>query len=96
MTTYLADIEWTGEPWEFDRTEYLGHNGTVWFASDSGCSCPEPFEFHRFPEDYEEIRTMQEFYDSLRETDEARVVDQIETARRAVEDYLKRNRHEPA
>lgn len=42
----VAEIQW-GEPdYSFDLTCVLRRtsDGTLWYASDSGCSCPSPFE----------------------------------------------------
>lgn len=41
--SYEFDIAWVS------REKTTGH---VWVAFDSGCSCPTPFEDHRFPEMY--------------------------------------------
>lgn len=41
----IATIEWRYESWEFDMTEvYRRKDGALFRASDSGCSCPSPFE----------------------------------------------------
>lgn len=34
--------------------------GKVYVASDSGCSCPTPFEDHVWPTDYTEVRSWDE------------------------------------
>lgn len=43
---YLTDIEWDDEPYQFDDTQVWVHKptGRLFFATDSGCSCPSPFE----------------------------------------------------
>lgn len=32
--------------------------GQLWTATDSGCSCPVPFEDHAFPTDFTEVRSI--------------------------------------
>lgn len=32
-------------------------DGKLYCATDSGCSCPKPFEDHTFPTDYTEVRS---------------------------------------
>lgn len=32
-------------------------DGKLWAAHDSGCSCPIPFENHRWPTDFVEVNT---------------------------------------
>ena len=42
----IAHIEWRYESWEYDQTEvYRRKDGALFYAEDSGCSCPIPFEF---------------------------------------------------
>jgi hypothetical protein len=42
--------------------------GKVWFASDSGCSCPTPFEGHDFPgDDWQLISSRAELLKALEE-----------------------------
>jgi hypothetical protein len=41
----VGDIEWTGESYQFDMTVvWKDKDGKYYVASDSGCSCPSPFE----------------------------------------------------
>ena len=43
--TIVDEIEWRDEPYEFDMTVvWKDKSGKYWIASDSGCSCPSPFE----------------------------------------------------
>jgi hypothetical protein len=44
--TKLDEIEWSNNSYEFDITGVWvrDNDGTVWTASDSGCSCPTPWE----------------------------------------------------
>src|SRR5699024_10815194 len=42
----IASIEWRYEAWEYDLTEvYRRKDGALFYADDSGCSCPTPFAF---------------------------------------------------
>lgn len=42
----IALVEWRYESWEYDMTEvYRRKDGALFYAEDSGCSCPTPFEF---------------------------------------------------
>ena len=42
----IAFVEWSYESWEYDMTEvYRRKDGALFYAEDSGCSCPIPFEF---------------------------------------------------
>lgn len=51
----IGSIEWDNEPWHFYTTEILYNEaaGLYYWATDSGCSCPMPFEDHVFPDDYQ-------------------------------------------
>lgn len=42
----VGDVEWRNESYEFDMTVVWYHeeNQRFYWASDSGCSCPSPFE----------------------------------------------------
>lgn len=41
----IGDIEWDHESWQFNMTVILrGNDGQWYYAEDSGCSCPSPFE----------------------------------------------------
>lgn len=42
----IGSIEWDDEPYSFDMTALWVHHesGTIYAGSDSGCSCPSPFE----------------------------------------------------
>ena len=45
----IGDVEWSDEPYEFDMTAVWQDPTTrgIYYADDSGCSCPSPFEnFH--------------------------------------------------
>jgi len=54
----LPDVEVVGYAYELDL-EYqfceflvLRKSDVYYWASDSGCSCPTPFEYHSFPGDF--------------------------------------------
>lgn len=57
--TQIAEIEWRDEPYEFDLTVLWQHeDGRFFIASDSGCSCPSPFEdFHKL-DDLAEVKKL--------------------------------------
>jgi hypothetical protein len=41
----VGEVEWYDEPYEFDMTVvWKDKEGQLYYASDSGCSCPSPFE----------------------------------------------------
>lgn len=41
----VGEVSWTDEPWEFDLTAvWTDDAGVLYWADDSGCSCPTPFE----------------------------------------------------
>jgi hypothetical protein len=43
--TVVGDIEWSNYAYEFNMTVvWRDSDGTVYWADDSGCSCPSPFE----------------------------------------------------
>lgn len=46
--------------YDFDIILILKKDGKLWLASDSGCSCPTPFEDHTFPSDFTQIRSWDE------------------------------------
>ena len=44
----VGEISWDDEPYQFDLTAVWTDGDKYYWASDSGCSCPSPFEsFHR-------------------------------------------------
>src|SRR5690606_13332697 len=50
----VGEVEWSVPCYSFDFTLVLEDgDGNLWWGSDSGCSCPSPFEEHEFPEDFE-------------------------------------------
>jgi hypothetical protein len=41
----VADIEWDDEAYQFNQTViWKDKSGQLYYADDSGCSCPSPFE----------------------------------------------------
>lgn len=43
--TMIGEIDWAEESWSFDLTVvWRDETGQLFTASDSGCSCPAPFE----------------------------------------------------
>lgn len=41
----VGTIEWSEPNWDFDMTVvWRAKRGQYWIGSDSGCSCPSPFE----------------------------------------------------
>lgn len=43
--TMLGEVDWDDEPYQFDMTAvWRDADGGLYWADDSGCSCPSPFE----------------------------------------------------
>lgn len=41
----VKDVEWSDEAYQFCQTAlWRDHDGNFYVATDSGCSCPSPFE----------------------------------------------------
>lgn len=42
----VGQVDWSDEPYQFDMTVVWRRvaDGQLFYASDSGCSCPSPFE----------------------------------------------------
>ena len=64
----IGEVEWSEESYQFDLTRVYRQisTGALFYATDSGCSCPSPFEDL---EDYEltPIRRMQDWHDHVAE-----------------------------
>lgn len=102
--TRIADVEWRGQPWEFDMTRvYLHESGALFYAEDSGCSCPTPFE-NATSDNLHPINRMQDWYEHVTsrtverdpeqeyqypEPTPTSAFDQAETARRLIAAHLK-------
>ena len=57
--TIVAELE-AGGGYDFDTVLVVKTQccDKVYAAHDSGCSCPTPFEDHKFPSDFTEIRNL--------------------------------------
>lgn len=66
----LYEYEAYGESYQFDLLILVKdkQDGKLYVATDSGCSCPVPFEDHTYPTDYIEVRS---WADVKRELDNA-------------------------
>jgi hypothetical protein len=43
--TQIAEVEWEDQPYQFNLTRVYRHDsGALFYAEDTGCSCPIPFE----------------------------------------------------
>ncbi len=65
--------------------------GKLWAATDSGCSCPTPFEDHTWPTDFTEVRSwtdVKELLDANFSTDRYRRRLDHSNLRRAVQRAL--------
>lgn len=96
----IAEVEWREESYEFDLTRVYQHRATgdLFYAEDSGCSCPSPFEDTQVS-DLQPITRMQDWYDHVAARTVASdpdqeyqypgptppsAIDQAEAARRAI------------
>lgn len=89
---FLASHEHRGDPWEFDLTSFWTVDGEVWGATDAGCSCPMPFENHRFPESYTRItslKALDEFFPAPGKGARGAIVDSYVRTRETVAAALK-------
>jgi hypothetical protein len=90
----VAHFEAYTPEWSFDLFIVVREKGSgkLYAASDSGCSCPTPFEDHTWPTDYTEIKSWE---DCKRELDRAFPVDGYrarkphDALRRAVKEALR-------
>lgn len=58
--TKIAEYEISIPSYSFDTIIVLeDEHGSLYAAHDSGCSCPTPFENHKFPEDFTLIDSVQ-------------------------------------
>lgn len=57
----ITTIHWDFQPWEFHYSIFVEEGGKIYGATDSGCSCPTPFEYHEFPKDYVLLRNLRDF-----------------------------------
>lgn len=86
----LANIEWRYESYEYDQTEIYRRvsDGALFHASDSGCSCPMPFE-DVTEADMKPIRTMQDFNDLIETGLSQSAREDVNRAREIVKQTLK-------
>lgn len=57
----VYDWDFYDEAYEFSILAVWKHeDGKVYAAFDSGCSCPVPFEDHKFPEDFVEVKSWED------------------------------------
>lgn len=64
----VGEVEWSDENYQFDTTVVWRdkETGVIYYASDSGCSCPTPFELDNRDSIIEMVR-LQELIDYLEE-----------------------------
>lgn len=81
----VIDVIETGGAYEFDTSILWQHaNGTFWYAHDSGCSCPTPFEGYDFNEGLEQVRNLDHLEDLLKNQHyNVRLADVIDMRRKA-------------
>lgn len=96
---WFATCHWDFEPYQFYESSFWVVDGEIWAATDSGCSCPSPYENHSFPGSFTKIESLKDFdefapipdqpdEDSWDYEDHPRVVDSVVQARKAVEKKL--------
>jgi hypothetical protein len=63
----VGDISWDDEPYQFDFTVVWKDpkTGEMFYARDSGCSCPSPFEEYTSREKLTPIESFQSFSDMI-------------------------------
>lgn len=76
--TIIGEVEWSEPCYSFDTTVVWKHeDGTFYWASDSGCSCPTPFEDYTSLEDlssgtkWDAIKAIQDMNNPTNEEDYA-------------------------
>lgn len=80
-------VDWDSDLYGFDMTiVWVDSDGQYYTASDSGCSCPSPFENLSSIEDLEKV-TWPEFNDQLNE--------RLDEIRARCEDWYARGVNEP-
>lgn len=102
---FVAEVDWDHEAYQFNMTRVYAHKttGELFYATDSGCSCPSPFEDTKTGE-LKPIRRMQDWYDHVTANvieagddpedqypypTPAAALGEVETARRAIRARLK-------
>lgn len=70
--TLVGSIDWNDEPYSFDLTVvWKDKDGNLYWASDSGCSCPSPFEDFSNKDDLN-TGSLQEFVNHINDIFERR------------------------
>lgn len=95
---YVAGLEMVGASYEFSHFDVYFDGENYWTGTDSGCSCPTPFENHTFPEDYTGPLTWRgarglldaAYYDAPLHGD-AGFLDSYRAARQAIKDHALEN-----
>lgn len=94
----VTEVEWAEESYSFDLTRVYRQisTGDLFYAEDSGCSCPQPFED---TEDFDltPIRRMQDWHDHVQDRIDdtwikASSVDHAHHATVKVMDYLQNHK----
>lgn len=76
----IKDVEWRGESYEFCQTVvWKDAEGHMYAASDSGCSCPEPFEAYRSVNDLDPVDTFDALIAHIKKAGEDMYFDWDET-----------------
>lgn len=68
--TMMGEVEFSEPNYSFDFAIVLADaEGKLWWARDSGCSCPSPFEDHKFPEEFNSgtLQDLIEWFDAEKE-----------------------------
>ncbi len=103
---FVAEVEWEDQSYQFDMTRVYLHKptGELYYAEDSGCSCPSPFE-DTTTDDLKPIMRMQDWYDHVKDrtiqADPSKeyqypdptptsALDEAETARRAIASLIEK------
>ena len=82
--TQIAEVDWREEPYEFCLT-VLWRDGASKFyvGSDSGCSCPRPFEDYRSAEDLAPVRDLGDLIRALESAEATHYIHGDQPAKRA-------------
>lgn len=94
--TSIADVEWDHESYQFNMTRVYVEDSTgrLFYAEDSGCSCPSPFE-DTTVEELTPIDRLQDWYSHVEDRTYSGLptsaTDEAETARKAIETHLKKD-----
>lgn len=90
----LTQIDMLSDPdasWSFDDLIVWQHeDGRIFYASDSGCSCPSPFEDFNSLEDLNKVTDTQESWDAFQDA----VMNHCKPWRDEAEDKLAADRTE--